>query len=274
MKWIKKVASTPLSAIAKVIDSLSEQANDRYNAPSIRAVRETLDNDYTELSGICTGLANTIGTKTPLDMVGDAYSNESAYTVGEYCIYNNTLYKCNTDITVAEDFTPSHWDVVNVADEIKAVGDAANAKIGDLSDLETTDKTNVVSAINEVLTSETPETVIVQATQDEYYFHLLGRLWELVDFSKLTENSYITSRNYVTPSGAHSGGFRISTYNTDTNTAKFVSMTGSNTDPYISGTVLELNDASGGSRIYSVNPTGMFEWSASKTSTAEYTLHY
>ena len=31
--WIKKVASTPLSAIAKVVDSLAAQTNDRTNAP-------------------------------------------------------------------------------------------------------------------------------------------------------------------------------------------------------------------------------------------------
>ena len=274
MKWIKKVASTPLSAIAKVIDSLSEQANDRYNAPSIRAVREMINNDYTELAGICTGLANTIGTKTPLDMVGDAYSDESAYAVGEYCIYNNTLYKCNTPITVGEDFDPEKWDETNIADEIKAAEDAADDKIGDLSDLETTDKTNIVAAINEVLTEETPETVVVQATTNEYYFDLLGRLWQLIDFSKLTENSYITSRNYVTPSGAHGGKFRISTYNTDTNTAKFVSMTGGQEAPFMSGTVIELIDAAGRSKIYGVQPTTMLDWSTSKTSTAEYTLHY
>ena len=40
MKWIKKVAETPLTTIARVIDSLNESANDRTNAPSIHAVRE------------------------------------------------------------------------------------------------------------------------------------------------------------------------------------------------------------------------------------------
>ena len=42
MKWIKKVAVTPLDAIAKVVDSVAEQTNDRTNAPSIHAVREAL----------------------------------------------------------------------------------------------------------------------------------------------------------------------------------------------------------------------------------------
>lgn len=36
MKWLKKVAATPLTNIAKVIDSVAESTNDRRNAPSIR----------------------------------------------------------------------------------------------------------------------------------------------------------------------------------------------------------------------------------------------
>ena len=42
MKWIKKVATTPLGAIAKVIDSLTSGVNERSNAPSIHAVNEAL----------------------------------------------------------------------------------------------------------------------------------------------------------------------------------------------------------------------------------------
>lgn len=41
-KWYKKVASTPLTTIAKVIDSLQSQTNERTNAPSIRAVKEAI----------------------------------------------------------------------------------------------------------------------------------------------------------------------------------------------------------------------------------------
>ncbi len=43
MKWLKKVAATPLTNIAKVIDSLEQSANDRLNAPSIRAVRAAVE---------------------------------------------------------------------------------------------------------------------------------------------------------------------------------------------------------------------------------------
>lgn len=46
MKWIKKVATTPLENIAKVIDTLQSQTNDRTNAPSIRAVNEAISNKW------------------------------------------------------------------------------------------------------------------------------------------------------------------------------------------------------------------------------------
>lgn len=42
MKWLKKVAVTPLTSIAKVIDGFNG-TNKNTNAPSIRAVEEALD---------------------------------------------------------------------------------------------------------------------------------------------------------------------------------------------------------------------------------------
>ena len=44
--WIKKVATTPLTAVAKVIDSIQAQTNERQNAPSIHAVREALEDKW------------------------------------------------------------------------------------------------------------------------------------------------------------------------------------------------------------------------------------
>jgi hypothetical protein len=49
MKWIKKVSATPLDAIAKVIDTLQAQTNDRTNAPSIHAVNEGLANKWQDI---------------------------------------------------------------------------------------------------------------------------------------------------------------------------------------------------------------------------------
>lgn len=46
MKWLKKVGATPLTAIARVVDSLSATTNDRTNAPSIHAVNEAINNNW------------------------------------------------------------------------------------------------------------------------------------------------------------------------------------------------------------------------------------
>lgn len=46
MKWLKKVAATPLTTIARVVDSLQAQTNDRTNAPSIRAVNEAIKKNW------------------------------------------------------------------------------------------------------------------------------------------------------------------------------------------------------------------------------------
>lgn len=46
MKWLKKVAATPLNSVANVVDNLQKQTNERNNAPSIRAVREAINSNW------------------------------------------------------------------------------------------------------------------------------------------------------------------------------------------------------------------------------------
>ena len=48
----------------------------------------------------------------------DKYSNTKTYSKDEYCIYNDTLYKANQDISTPEEFTVAHWDVTTVAEEL------------------------------------------------------------------------------------------------------------------------------------------------------------
>lgn len=47
--WLKRIAATPLEAIARVIDSLEGGTNDRINAPSIHAVNEGLANKWADI---------------------------------------------------------------------------------------------------------------------------------------------------------------------------------------------------------------------------------
>lgn len=157
MKWLKKVAETPLTVVAKVIDSLQAQANDRTNAPSIHAVRAGLEdlsgtipevkdslaeatgdrtnapsihvvrngfnNVSNEITNVNTSLVAAINTinanKANNNIVADAYDATATYAVGDYCIYNNVLYKCNTAIEIGETFDAIKWDATELTTDIK-----------------------------------------------------------------------------------------------------------------------------------------------------------
>ena len=54
------------------------------------------------------------------DMITDAYSSSSTYSVGDYCIYGNTLYKCTTAISTAEAWNSAHWTATTIATELNS----------------------------------------------------------------------------------------------------------------------------------------------------------
>lgn len=60
-------------------------------------------------------------TPDALPIISDEYDDHTAYSVGDYCIYENTLYKCNTDITPYEVWDSSHWDSCTVGEEIATI---------------------------------------------------------------------------------------------------------------------------------------------------------
>lgn len=39
----------------------------------------------------------------------NTYSSNDTYLEGDYVYYNKLIYKCNTAILVAEEWTPAHW---------------------------------------------------------------------------------------------------------------------------------------------------------------------
>jgi len=49
------------------------------------------------------------------------YNSSATYAVGDYCIYNNILYCCNTAIATPEAFNGSHWTATTVSGELKTV---------------------------------------------------------------------------------------------------------------------------------------------------------
>lgn len=53
-------------------------------------------------------------------VIASGYNSSISYAVGDYCLVNGLLFKCNTAISVGgEAWTPAHWTQVSVTNEIK-----------------------------------------------------------------------------------------------------------------------------------------------------------
>lgn len=60
-------------------------------------------------------------TPDALPVISDEYDEHTAYSIGDYCIYQNTLYKCNTNISPYEIWDSTHWDACTVGEELTGV---------------------------------------------------------------------------------------------------------------------------------------------------------
>lgn len=50
--------------------------------------------------------------------VAQIYSSSSTYAVGDYVLYQNTLYRCATPITTVEAWTAAHWTAAVLGDDV------------------------------------------------------------------------------------------------------------------------------------------------------------
>ena len=58
-----------------------------------------------------------------LDPIGDEFNSSLTYAVGDFCIYNNTLYKCTTAVDTAGEWDESKWEATTVAAELSLGSD-------------------------------------------------------------------------------------------------------------------------------------------------------
>jgi len=75
--------------------------------------------------------------------VAQIYSSSSTYAVGDYVLYQDTLYRCTTAITTAEAWTAAHWTAAVLGDD---VGDLKSAIQQDESVIYTTGGAYAVAA--------------------------------------------------------------------------------------------------------------------------------
>lgn len=74
----------------------------------------TNDYDNTEKGKVT---ANAEAIEATQDMISDAYDSTHTYNVGDYCIHENVLYRCNTASTTGT-WDSSKWDALTVTGDI------------------------------------------------------------------------------------------------------------------------------------------------------------
>lgn len=80
---------------------------------------------YIEKNGNKFSLDNS--NKANLNLIAANYDNlTGTYNEGDYVIYNNLLYKCNTTISTAEDFDDTKWDQTTLTELIKTLENQLN----------------------------------------------------------------------------------------------------------------------------------------------------
>lgn len=87
----------------------------------------SLEDAISDINDAIDDIDITLATKANESIIADAYDNTSTYLVGDYCMYENALYICNTDISTAEDFDSTHWDPITIITSI----DSKVSKSGD-----------------------------------------------------------------------------------------------------------------------------------------------
>lgn len=106
MKWIKKVAETPLEAIAKVIDSFSSGSDKTTNAPSIRVVEDALSSKASndDLEAATMDLNAAIAEKADINamFIVNTYNYSYELEAGSYA----QVQASDLSITAISGYTP------------------------------------------------------------------------------------------------------------------------------------------------------------------------
>lgn len=117
----------------------------------ILTTSETVPQGYEEIDvgDIFTELEAEIEERAKEDIVTDAYDATHTYNSGDYAIYNDTLYKCNTDNTTGA-FNGNYWDAVTVMGEIADAQDditTLNSTLTTKADATALDGLNTLNAV-------------------------------------------------------------------------------------------------------------------------------
>lgn len=91
-----------------ILDRIADSLDDDQNS----ALIASLDDIASAIGG---------GGGSGAGLVSDAFNDTRTYAVGEYCIHNNTLYRCTTAIQTPGAWDITDWQATNVGNELSTL---------------------------------------------------------------------------------------------------------------------------------------------------------
>lgn len=150
-----------------------------------------------ETTEIPEDLVTSITSQDIHNIVSDAYDNTKTYSVRDYCIKDNVLYKCNTAVEIAEEFDDAKWTATTCASEF----DSLNNK---LSKYEYLEFTATGTGLIDTGISSTDYDIISVVAVDCYmkpFKHYAYSTWHClvywIDGTKANENGTYTAKALV-----------------------------------------------------------------------------
>lgn len=140
------------------------------------------------------------------------YDATSTYAVGDWCIYNGTLYQCNTAIPTAEAFDPTHWTAKKVVDAFADIEDELDDKVdkadytADMLPIESGSATNTKDYIDTGLSgkADTGDLANYQTKIKQGTISATTDASGMINLQKATTNNeYVLSVTPVTSGGGY-----------------------------------------------------------------------
>ena len=154
------------------------QEGDGFTAANMNDLEQRINNAVNDVAGLS----------------ADEYDPNATYSSGDLRIHDNILHKANQDISVAEPWTPAHWDATTIAAELKAQAE-------DISDLNSSIETLEIDKLSIVNVNYT--------NADQYrgdgYRAIYGEIRQNLGYAFGLEYQY-------TAGGAHYGAQMIISY--------------------------------------------------------------
>ena len=142
-------------------------------------------NNIAQVGGAVEGVSQLAYT------IANVYDSSATYAVGDYAIYQNTLYKCTTAINVGETFDPAKWTSVKVMSEV-GQGGGGSYSAGTGIDI-TGNVISIKDPITDTLTAGSTSVTISDASITANSFVLpVASVWGITPTSVTVSNGSVT----------------------------------------------------------------------------------